>query len=621
MLLEQNANAAEKLMGYAESMGTFLRQNGFSTTKFGKEAIKVASRDSIKKLVKNYANQAFANDMKATGEAAGAGNAYAVNAKIKANVSEKIKQEYIARAEHALLDTQTSGGVMTDITTHQQLYMVALLQGTIQPTYSKIFKTVVDPNPVYVRQINVPKLIDHNGKAHILADVLNDNKLINELTESVVSDTTFELSFASKEINANIIDQFNAAVGSGKIKATEKNFLNRGFKIKSIIYDNSGTDIEIPVDYTATEIHTQSGEISDTVGVVNIRLQPNPKYTGAPTTDINIFGPVQMDGTVKLSTNDAKVKKIKITFNLPPVGMQNPYTVQHVISKYQETINKHTKATCQLNEMFLQDHVFYLGKEAVELFNESVFQITNAKKDAYALEEVEKLIADIKESKPMYQNLDNYFNGPTRQLYAEKTIRMNETNNMFIDALNANNMQLSITMFDLMNDIDLAINPRERNFTIYSASRAAKWMKDAYGNMQAKFNLVGNAGNEVAGIFTPYDLSRITVGDLYSANYIASNRIKAENVTIDGGTAGLGLVPANMKSDVEQYDYTVITAFEDDKDSLLFISGKEFLTEGTGTSEDPASPSLNYQHRYQMIKMNKVIGRLHFQELPQSLHN
>lgn len=93
--------------------------------------------------------------------------------------------------------------------------------------------------------------------------------------------------------------------------------------------------------------------------------------------------------------------------------------------------------------------------------------------------------------------------------------------------------------------------------------------------------------------------------------------MKPKTETINGP---LGKVPAGKRANIDVSDLYAIPNFEDDKDTLVFVSGKEYLTEGTGTAEDPASPSLNYQHRFDLMKMNRVIGKMTFKELPTSFY-
>lgn len=609
-------SAASKLMGFAESMNSHLRAAKLNVTEFGRSAIMNPSRDTVRGLVKTFSNKVFAGEKVAAGENAGAGTNDALRAKVKLDFANKLEREYIARAEHVLLDTQTSGGVLSNITTHQQLYMVALVQGVIQPTYNKIFDTVVDPSPVFIRQINVPEFIDHTNKAHILADVINDNEKILALTSTANATLDFSLDFTAKtdytEIKANIIDAFQAASGSGPNIASPRNFMNRGFKLVSIVYNDSGKKT-IPVNWTSSENHTQSGEISDNVGAVTCTL----KAAAPGGTDIEIYGKVTANGDVKLICNDLKVESIKISFNLPPVGIQNPFTTRDRIGKFQEALKENAKAQCTLNEMFLDDHNFYLQKDAIELFTSRVITLTNAKKDAYCLKQVDELISELNVAEtPAFTNEENYFNSVFRSRFFGDTLDMNAVDAGLIDATNANNLMLAQRLYKLLNKMDVFMNPQEKNFTLYSDSAFAQWLKDAYGNTVSKFNIVGNA-NEIAGISTPYDIIRTTIGDFYSANYIATNRLKPKTETINGP---LGKVPTGKKADIDVSDLYAIPNFEDDKDTLVFVSGKEYLTEGTGTAEDPASPSLNYQHRFDLMKMNRVIGKMTFKELPTSFY-
>lgn len=608
---------AKTLFGIAESMTSYVQGQNYGLSRFGEAAIERVNGDHMTSLVKALADRAFMKERVAAAEGAGLTTNGSVAAKVRNDLANKSKKEYIARGENFLRQSQHSGGVQSDITTYQQLFLTALIQGTVSPVYSKIFKTIVDPSPFIMRSISFPKIIDHNGNAAPLIDVINDNKKILELTAGAGANIKFTLPVTNKNIALNILDEYNRQLGTAKRINTPFNYINRGFKIVSMMYDDGSGAIEVPINATSTENHTQSGEISDSVGVINIPLKG--EKPGDP--DINIYGRILIDGDVNIYVSDDKVKSLKIQFNLPPVGIQNPYTVQHINSKYQEPITQNAKASCTLNEMFLDDHVFYVGKDALELFNTEVLRITNAQKDAYALKVVDDEIAEQKSMvKKPYENGSAFFEGATRKGLFEDTLDMNvaaELLRLNDATTTANNLMLAQRLFKLLNRIDIFMNPEERNFTLYSASTAVQWLKDAYGNNVSKFNIVGNSGNEIAGISTLYDVIRCNIGELYNVNYVATNRIKSE-VTKKTNADYPGSIPAGKSAMVESYDIYAIPAFEDTKDSMIMISGKEILSEGTGTAEDPASTSLNYQHRFDLLKFNKVLGIMKMIEIPTS---
>ena len=613
------SNNAKVLAGIAESMGPYLRSQNIGLERFGEGAIMNVGPKQMKNLVKNLADNAFKKDVIGAAENAGLNTNAGINAKVKKEVSDKNKAEFVARGENYLIQSQHSGGVLSNITTYQQLFLTSLIQGTVQPVYSKIFKTIVDPSPIIVRTISYPKIIDHLGNVAPMIDVINDNKKILEMTSGAGANIKFSIPVTGQKIELNILSEYDRQLGTSKKSHGPRNYINRGWEILSMVYDDNGTDKEVPIHAVSMENHTQSGEISNSVGVINTTMYSSDKSVYA--NDIDIYGRILQNGDVKISVTDPKVKSLKIKFNLPPVGVQNPYTIQHVNAKYQKSIEQNAKATCTLNEMFLDDHVFYVGKDALELFSTDVLEITTAQKDSYALTRVDQDIEELRKSPNQpFVNSDSYHEGATRKGLFEDVLDMNvaaDTLRLNDASTTANNLMLAQRLFKLLNKIDIFMNPKERNFTLYSASAGVQWMKDAYGNNVSKFNIVGNAGNEIAGISTLYDVIRCNVGELYNVNYVATNRKKVKE-EVKTNADYPKIIPAGKKAKIEELDIYINPAFEDTKDTYLMVSGKEYLTEGTGTAEDPASPSLNYQHRFDLIQFNKVIGLMKFIELPNS---
>lgn len=610
---------AKALVAIAESMNPYLRSQNLGLDKFGQSAIMNVGPKQMKSLIRNLADNAFKKDTIGAAENAGLNTNASINTKIKNEVSENSRKEYVARGENYLIQSQHSGGVLSNITTYQQLFLTALIQGTVQPVYSKIFKTIVDPSPIIVRTISYPKIIDHQGNVAPMIDVINDNKKILEITSGAGANIKFSIPVTGQKIELNILDEYDRQLGTAKKAHGPRNYINRGWEILSMVYDVSGTDKEVPIHAVSMENHTQSGEISNSVGAINTTLYSTDKSVFPK--DIDIYGRILQNGDTKITVTDPKVKSLKIKFNLPPVGVQNPYTVQHVNAKYQKSIEQNAKASCTLNDMFLDDHVFYVGKDALELFSTDVLEITTAQKDAYTLDHVDRDIEELRKSPNQpFVNSDSYHEGATRKGLFEDVLDMNvaaETLRLNDASTTANNLMLAQRLFKLLNRIDIFMNPKERNFTLYSASAGVQWMKDAYGNNVSKFNIVGNAGNEIAGISTLYDVIRCNVGELYNVNYVATNRKRVKE-EIKTNADYPSIIPAGKKAKIEELDIYINPAFEDTKDTYLMVSGKEYLTEGTGTGEDPASPSLNYQHRFDLIQFNKVFGLMKFTELPNS---
>lgn len=602
----------EVLYALAESMKSFMHAKSINAD-FGKTAIMQPDKATVKGIVKEVADRAFRSDLSAIAENAnGLGSNASINASVRKDLINKLRGEMVARGEHMLLDTQTSGGVLSNITTHQQMYLVALTQGVVSPSYNKIFKTVVDPAPVFVRQINYPEFIDHNGNAYPLADVVNNNKLILELTSASSPNLVFDIPVTAGKVDTNIIDAYQAASGSTRRIASPKNFLGRGFRLISMKYTSGGTDKDVPLNITSMENHSQSGEISNSVGIVNASLPA--KAAGSPALDI--YGRVLANGDVKLTVSDSNVKSIKIAFNLPPVGVQNPFKVRTRLAKFQESLKQVTQGQCTLNPSYIDDYSFYINKDAIEDFNTNVLVITNGAKDAYAFNQIDELIKELKaDNDPLFRNTDNYFESPTRKLLVENKVDMNVFNPRFASSPDGNNLGLAQELFNSMNELVRFSHAQEAKFTLYSPSAAAQWLKDAHGQSLSKFNIIGQAGGDIAGLTTPYDVIRTTIGGIYETNYVATDRLDGKAKELVGP---YGTIPTGKKATVKELEFTISPNFEETLDTTVMVLGKEYLTEGTGTDEDPASPSLNYRQRYDFLKMNKLIGRLIFTPMPSS---
>ena len=116
----------ERLLSIGESMNAYMRsQNGLGIsegTSFGKVAWHSPTKEAVKSAINFLGNTAFKNERLAAGESAGLATDVAISNKFRLEVAEGIKKEYVARAENSLLATQSSTGVLNNITTHQQFY-------------------------------------------------------------------------------------------------------------------------------------------------------------------------------------------------------------------------------------------------------------------------------------------------------------------------------------------------------------------------------------------------------------------------------------------------------------------------------------------------------------------
>lgn len=614
-IMDQKKNS-QRLMAIQESVASTLRADKNFNFKFGEQGWSTPEISSIKKMVKYLGDTAFRTDLMSAGENSGLGTNAAMNAKVKSEIVDSAKKEYVARAENLLIQTPNSSGLVNPITTHQQFYAVALVQGVVQPVSNKIVPTIVTEDPIYAREISYPILIDSEGKSHNLAVVLNDDEKLLRLTSASSAHVVFETAFTNKEVDINLIDEYNASVGSGQQIAGPRNYVNRGAKIVSITYDDAGTEKEVKTNYTIRENQTQSAEFSDFVGKIYLTLTPE----SSTKKEIIIMGGIKVDGSVKLTCNDANVKKISIAFNLPPVGIQSPFDISWANGVFQEQITQTITASMSLNPSMMKDYSFYTGQDQMETFQTQVLTTAVHRIDAYFFRGADLLVKELEDEikhPQEYSNKENYFEDPTRKLLDKRVLDMAKVEHWYDEGIQGHNQYLARVLYEMMNKMDVHLNPQERRYTMYSDSALAQWLKDPYGAVASNFNIIGNANQEIAGLVTPYDIIRMQVGSFYPVSYVATNRRKATteevqpgpNNKLSSGEVGLRMV----------HEMTVIPDYEESKDTMIMAKGKEFLYEGTGTAIDPASASLNYISRFELIKMNKVIGRLTFKELMSEL--
>ena len=167
-------------------------------------------------------------------------------------------------------------------------------------------------------------------------------------------------------------------------------------------------------------------------------------------------------------------------------------------------------------------------------------------------------------------------------------------------------------MFKVLNQIELELNPLEKNFVIYSSSLATQWISDMAGNNVTKFNMISDGGDgTIAGLATPYTLNRININNHYTGWFVASNRLRSEKIEIDAPAFG-----ASAKGYGYLHKYRIIPRLEESKDSFIFLSGPEMFTRGTSTPEFVNYEAINYEIRWDLACINKTIGEVEFYESP-----
>ena len=113
----------------------------------------------------------------------------------------------------------------------------------------------------------------------------------------------------------------------------------------------------------------------------------------------------------------------------------------------------------------------------------------------------------------------------------------------------------------------------------------------------------------IAGIGTSaYTLNRVKIGENYVGYIVGSNRgiIASKDVSIAAGKT------------VKEHTYWMKPDFEETQDTMAFINGAEYFTEGTGNSAMPNSKTINYETRYGIATYSQTIAEVTLKEMPVS---
>lgn len=611
----------KKIMSVFENMNIYTRSK--YNQDFSKTMVNL-NADAKKDLAKNIANKAFAEEIVKLGENSGFNTNEAVGIASRASIINSLKSEYAARAENVLLGSQSLGNYTTAINNMQSLQSVMLFPGVIQATYNKIVKTVVEKKLFYDRLYDAPYLIGHDNKIYDYYGTLRDNEALKKLMGHASPTDVIEMPVTSNYVTnvsgaqattgalANLIDSYNHKKGGTPINGPY-NYLNRGIEIVAIGYEEGGVTKQKAVTLITNGNQTQSGEVSDVVATIRLKLS-NPSNPSLEPIRIN--GSVSANGDIDVFCSDPKVKSITFKFNLPVIGMQGAVSIGRKKSQLRFFINEAERFRTTLNQQYINDSDIMIEDDVIELFNADVITLANQRKDQWTFEWFDDHIKSMKTA-----TVQDFVNTETvldrYALFADGKVEMNQIMQSAASAgmegyMKIHNDMLANQMFKTLNEIELELNPLEKNFVIYSSSLAVQWVSDIAGNNVTKFNLISDGGDgTIAGLATPYTLNRINVNNHYTGWFVASNRLRSEKIEMDAPAYGAG-----AKGYGFLHKYRIIPRLEESKDSFIFLSGPEMFTRGTSTPEFVNYEAINYEIRWDLACINKTIGAVDFYESP-----
>ena len=607
-------------------MGVFEKMNIYTRSKYNQDFSKTMvnlNAEARKDMAKKMSDNIFASELLRQGENSGFNTNDAVTTASRASIIKSIKSEFKARAENVLLGSQSLGNYTTAINNMQTLQSVMLFPGVIQSTYNKIAKTVVEKKLFYDRLYDAPYLIGHDNKIYDYYGTLRDNEALKKLMGHASPTDLIELPVTNKYVTnvtgvtsttgalANLIDSYNH--GKQTPINGPYNYLNRGIEIVAIGYDEGGTTKQKAVTLITNGNQTQSGEVSDVVATIRLKLSNPSNPTAEP---IRINGSVAANGDIDVFCSDDKVKSITFKFNLPVIGMQGAVSIGRKKSQLRFFINEAERFRTTLNQQYIMDSDIMIEDDVIELFNADVITLANQRKDQWTFDWFDDHIKSMKTA-----TVQDFVNTETvldrYALFADGKVEMNQIMQSAAAAgmegfMKIHNDMLANEMFKVLNQIELELNPLEKNFVIYSSSLATQWISDMAGNNVTKFNMISDGGDgTIAGLATPYTLNRININNHYTGWFVASNRLRSEKIEIDAPAFG-----ASAKGYGYLHKYRIIPRLEESKDSFIFLSGPEMFTRGTSTPEFVNYEAINYEIRWDLACINKTIGEVEFYESP-----
>lgn len=607
-------------------MGVFEKMNIYTRSKYNQDFSKTMvnlNAEARKDMAKKMSDNIFASELLKQGENSGFNTNDAVTTASRNSIIKSIKSEFKARAENVLLGSQSLGNYTTAINNMQTLQSVMLYPGVIQATYNKIAKTVVEKKLFYDRLYDAPYLIGHDNKIYDYYGTLRDNEALKKLMGHASPTDVIELPVTNKYVTnvtgvtsttgalANLIDSYNH--GKQTPINGPYNYLNRGIEIVAIGYDEGGTTKQKAVTLITNGNQTQSGEVSDVVATIRLKLSNPSNPTAEP---IRINGSVAANGDIDVFCSDDKVKSITFKFNLPVIGMQGAVSIGRKKSQLRFFINEAERFRTTLNQQYIMDSDIMIEDDVIELFNADVITLANQRKDQWTFDWFDNHIKSMKTA-----TVQDFVNTETvldrYALFADGKVEMNQIMQSAAAAgmegfMKIHNDMLANEMFKVLNQIELELNPLEKNFVIYSSSLATQWISDMAGNNVTKFNMISDGGDgTIAGLATPYTLNRININNHYTGWFVASNRLRSEKIEIDAPAFG-----ATAKGYGYLHKYRIIPRLEESKDSFIFLSGPEMFTRGTSTPEFVNYEAINYEIRWDLACINKTIGEVEFYESP-----
>lgn len=602
---------AKKLWDIASELREYTRRE------FGQEFTKPLSNlgeNGVFDIANFLADRVFANEFEALEKAKSAMGEDSVKAAFKEEFLNHLKENLVTSQENSIFKySQNTGQYVSNLSTIDQLHMVALIAGVIQSTYSIIFKTHVEKGLTFTREVDLPYVITSDGEMIDFFDLVNNGKKLLEVAGTNSPTSTVEFTVTGGKVTGNIIDEYNKEL-LAKDPTTNRitgpyDFLNRGLEIVEITENGK----KIPVKWVGTGYPTQSGQRSDVVTTFSATLTDKEEKA---TKTVRVLGDVKLNGDIVLFVDGGTVTKIKVKFNLPAIGPRRPIQFNTRKTPIVVQIGESFSAQTTLNQNFLEKNTLVLKANLIEDFHKFSMTAVNRHKDEYAFQFIDDTIAKLEGIAANANPLENFETTLTKnRTFAKETVEAYNANKGYVSTLEGNEDVLSRAMFKVTNKLEQALNPQERKYTIYGSTASAQWVREADGGHFNKFQELGDLGEgSLAGLSLPYQLRKIRIGGHATGYFISTNARKS---TVE---KAVSFTPAGhttpKTADIDVHRYVVNTNYEAHLDTYAFLQGPEYIEQGTGTDQFGKNTSLQLETMFEMTAFNESIGVIDFKEDP-----
>lgn len=604
---------AKRLWQIASELKEYTRRN-YAGSEFTKP-MQNLGENGVFNITNFLADKVFESEFEALEKAKSTVGEDSVRTAFKEEFIKKLHDNYVASAENSIFKySQNTGQYVTSLSTIDQLHMVALIAGVIQSTYSIIFKTHVEKGLTFTREVDLPFVITSDGEMIDFFDLVNNGKKLLEVAGTNSPTSTVKFAVTGGKASGNIIDEYNKELLAKDPLTTRitgpYDFLNRGVEIVSVTEGGK----KIPTKYVATGFPTQSGQRSDVISTFDCRLSNDDSK--APTKEIRILGNVRLNGDIDLFVNGGTLTEIEVKFNLPAIGPRRPLQFNTRKTPIVVQIGESFSAQTTLNQNFLEKNTLVLKANLIEDFHKFSMTAVNRHKDEYAFKFIDDTIAKLEGIAATPNTIENFDTTLTKnRTFAHEVVEAYNANKGYVSTLEGNEDVLSRAMFKVTNQLELALNPQERKYTIYGSSASAQWVREADGGHFNKFQELGDLGEgALAGLSLPYQLRKIRIGGHATGYFISTN---ARRSTIE---KNVSFVPVGhttaVHADVDVHRYIINTNYEEHLDTYAFLQGPEYIEQGTGTDQFGKNTSLQLETMFEMTAFNESLGVIDFKEDP-----